>query len=202
MLTTFDKAEDVMRIAIWLLSVAALVYGLTVAVFGVIYVIGGITSGLTQITVDGSGSTSFTTVGEAGISVTGISSGVVLFVPDLPVGLVALHATAALLSVLLHLSLSLAAVALGRALLRGRPFDRPAALAIEIAVVSLLGFGIAAQIVDWLADVTILDYLGDYQFSRAFTFDPVAVTGALALALVAIAFRAGTGLQRDTEGLV
>lgn len=191
-----------MRIVIWLLSAAALVYGLAVAVFGVMNVIVGLTSGLTELEVGGAGFTTFTTVGDAGISVTGASTGITLWVPGLPAGMIALHVVASLLSVLIHLSLSLAAVVLGRALLRGRPFDSAAARAIEIAVLTLLGVGIAAQVVDWIADVTILDYLGAYQFSRAFTFSPVIVTGALALALVAVAFRRGTQLQRDTEGLV
>ena len=56
-------------------------------------------------------------------------------------------------------------------------------------MLALLGFGLAAQVLDWAADVAILDYLGDRQFSRAFTFEPLVVTGALALALVAVAFR-------------
>jgi len=104
--------------------------------------------------------------------------------------------------VLVHIALALAAVVLGRALLRGRPFDAIVARALEISVLTLLGFGLAAQVLDWVADVAILDYLGDFQFSRAFTFEPLVVTGALALALVAVAFRAGARMQRENEGLI
>jgi hypothetical protein len=62
--------------------------------------------------------------------------------------------------------------------------------------------GIASQLVGWWARVVILNEMDSVQFSRGFTFDPAVVTAGLAVALVAVAFRYGERLQRDTEGLV
>lgn len=194
-----------MRIGIWLLGAATLLYGLAFAVFGVVDIAGHLASSTATISVPGGGSTGFgdfTQVGEANIAYQGSWDSATLTVHNLPLGLMLLHVSASVCSVLVHLALAFTAVILGRALLRGRPFDEVVARALEISVVALLGFGLAAQGLDWAGDVSILDYLGDYQFSRAFSFQPLVVTGALALALVATAFRTGTGLQRDTEGLV
>jgi hypothetical protein len=193
-----------MRIAIWLLSAAALLYGLAVAVFGTVDVATQLISRTVSLTVENGavGFGDFTTVGEAGISFAGTTDRATLFVTNLPFGLQLLHAASSVCAVLVYVALALAAVLLGRALLRGRPFDVAVARAIEFGVLALLGFGLAAQVLDWAADVAILDHLGDFQFSRAFTFEPLVVTGALALALVAVAFRSGTRMQRDTEGLV
>jgi hypothetical protein len=193
-----------MRVAIWLLSAAALLYGLAVAVFGVVALVTQLASRTVTLTVENGavGFGDFTTVGESGIQFSGTTERATLFVTNLPTGLQLLHSAGTLCATLIYLTLAFAAVMLGRALFRGRPFDPAVARAIEIAVLALLGFGLAAQGLDWAADVAILDYLGDVQFSRAFTFEPLVLAGALALALVAVAFRAGTRLQRDTEGLV
>lgn len=186
-----------MRIATALLSAGAVLYGLAVAVLGINEIIVQLSSGVTALTLDGPASTN-----EAGSPYTETIDRVSLFIAGLPLSLQLLHLTGSALGVLIYLSLAASAVLLGRALLRGRPFDRAVAFSIEFAVVSLLGFGLAAQFVDWLGDVAILDHLGDHRFARSFTLDPVVIAGALALALVAIAFRSGTRLQRDTEGLV
>ena len=193
-----------MRIGIWLISAAALVYGLAVAVFGVVHIATQLLARAATLTVEqGSvGFGDFTSVGEAGIGYQGTVDRALITVQNLPAGLLVFTQAASACIVLVHLALAIAAVVLGRALLRGRPFDSSVARAVEVSVVTLLGLGLAAQVLDWAADVAVLDYLGDFQFSRAFTFDPVVITGALALALVAVAFRYGTRLQRDTEGLV
>lgn len=193
-----------MRIAIWLLSAAALLYGLAAAVFGTVDIVSQLVTRSTVLTVEGGGVGfgDFTTVGEAGITIHGSVDRAILTLQNLPTGLQVLHAAGSVCTVIVHLALATAAVILGRALLRGRPFDVIVARALEISVLSLLGFGLAAQVLDWAADVAILDHLGDFQFSRAFTFEPLVVAGALALALVAVAFRSGTRMQRDTDGLV
>jgi hypothetical protein len=193
-----------MRVAIWLLSAVALLYGLTVAVFGVVDIATQVAARAATLTVEqGSvGFGDFTVVGEAGIGYGGSVGTAVLHVQNPPTPLLLLAQAGTACTVVVHLTLAIAAVVLGRALLRGRPFDAIVTRALEVAVVSLLGFGLAAQMLDWAGDVAILDYLGDQQFSRGFTFSPLVVTGALALALVAVAFRSGTRLQRDTEGLV
>jgi hypothetical protein len=204
MLTMIDKEGTPMRIPIWLLSAAAVLYGLAVAAFGTVHLITQGASRTTVLTVENGavGFGDFTTVGEAGIGFSGTTDTATLSITNLPVALHLLHLSAGVCTVLVYLAMAVAAALLGRALLRGRPFSLGVTRTIEIAVVALLGFGLAAQVLDWAADVTILDYLGDLQFSRAFTFDPLVVAGALGLALVAVAFRAGTRMQRDTEGLV
>lgn len=193
-----------MRPTIRLLSAAALVYGLAVAVFGVVDIVTQLTTRSTVLTVEAGtvGFGDFTTVGEAGITIHGSVDRAILTLQNLPLGLQLLHQAGSMCAVIIHLALAAAAVILGRALLRDRPFDVVVARALEIAVLVLLGFGLAAQVLDWIGDVAILDHLGDQQFSRGFTFEPLIVTGALALALVALAFRSGTRMQRDTEGLV
>jgi len=201
---TNDAGAEPMRIALWLLSAAALVYGAGVAVFGIvdIAVQGAARSAVLTVENGTVGFGDFTTVGEAGIGYQGTVDRAILTISNLPGGLLVLHQVSSACAVLVHVALALAAVVLGRALLRGRPFDAIVARALEVSVLALLGFGLAAQVLDWAGDVAILDYLGDLQFSRAFTFEPLVVTAALALALVALAFRSGTRLQRDTEGLI
>jgi hypothetical protein len=192
-----------MRIAIWLLGTAALIYGLAVAVFGVLTLIGQFGSGTAIISVTGApGYGDFVQFGETDISFKGSWDTATLTIQDAPLGPLLLHLSSGFFTVLVHLALAAAALVLGRALLRGRPFDAIVTGSLEISVIALLGFGLLAQGLDWAGDVTLLDHLGDSAFSRAFTLDPLVVTSALALALVAIAFRAGTRLQRDTEGLV
>ncbi len=193
-----------MRIAIWLLSAVALLYGLAVAVFGVVSIAVHLMSRAAELTVEHGtvGFGDFTSVGEAGIGFPGSVDRAVLFIQNPPTGLLLLNQASSVCTVLVHIALAFAAVVLGRALLRGRPFDAIVARALEISVLALLAFGLAAQVLDWAGDVAILDYLGDYQFSRAFTFEPLVVTGALALALVALAFRRGTRMQHETDGLV
>ena len=202
MLTMIDT-EGIMRIAIWLLGTAALIYGLAVAVFGVVALIGQFTSSTAIISVTGAtGYVDFVQFGETDISYQGSWDTATLTIQGAPLGPLLLHLSSGVCVVLVHLALASAALILGRALLRGRPFDAIVARALEISVLALLGFGLLAQGLDWAGDVTLLDYLGDHAFSRAFTFDPLVITGALALSLVAVAFRVGTRMQRDTEGLV
>jgi hypothetical protein len=204
MLTTIDNQGVIMRIAIWLLSAAAALYGLAVAVLGIVHVVAQVSSRAAIVTVEqgGLGFGDFTSVGDAGIGYGGTVDQVTLSIQNPPTGLLLLNQASSVCTVLVHIALAVAAVLLGRALLRSRPFDANVATALEVSVLALLGFGLAAQGLDWAADVAILDYLGDHQFSRAFTFEPLVVTGALALALVAVAFRSGTRMQRDTEGLI
>ena len=88
-------------------------------------------------------------------------------------------------------------VSTGRVLLFA---DSIATLAWAFGVVV---FGsVVSQLLAWWSRVAIIHDAGGMRFSTAFEFDPLTVTIGLRLTLVALAFRVGERLQRDSEGLI
>lgn len=98
---------------------------------------------------------------------------------------------------------------LGVSLVRARPFRRTMSTTIGLAACLVAAGGLFGQLCGGIGRGMIVDHLagtdpGVYDVFPAFAIDlNLAPLGwGFALALIAMAFEAGTRLQRDTEGLV
>lgn len=201
------QAWSVGRVTLLVLVGGSAIYALAAGVFGITEIVVQAIYGQAVMTLHWAaegeaGFGFFTTVGVHGSTISGNLESARVGVNHLTGFALTLKAIGDGLGVLAQVALALCAAGVGRALLRGRPFSRNVTRNAIIAAVSLLGLGIASQLVGWWARVVILNEMDSVQFSRGFTFDPAVVTAGLAVALVAVAFRYGERLQRDTEGLV
>jgi hypothetical protein len=195
------------RVTLLVLVGGSAIYALAAGVFGITEIVVQAIYGQAVMTVHwaAEGDTGFgffTTVGVHGSTISGNLESATVGVNNLTGFALTLKAIGDGLGVLAQVALALCAYGIGRALLRGRPFSRDVTRNAIIAAVSLLGFGVASQLVSWWARVVILNEMDSVQFSRNLTFDPAVLTAGLAVALVAVAFRYGERMQRDTEGLV
>lgn len=98
---------------------------------------------------------------------------------------------------------------LGVSLIRGRPFRTTMSTTIGIAACLVAAGGLFGQVAGAVARAMIVDgtAAGDPSIYDAFSafqleLDLAPLGWGFALALIAMAFAAGTRLQRDTEGLV
>jgi hypothetical protein len=201
------KRELAARIGLWILVIAAGVYALTIAVFGVTGIAVQAASGTAVMTLQSSppaegGFGAFTSVGVGGAIIPGTIETVSVAVDGLSSLALVMKAAGDLLGVLAQVALALGAYQLGRALLGGRPFTRTLSRTATLTATALLVIGVGGQLVDWAARVIVLKEMGSAAFSRAFAFEPLLLTVGLALGLFAATLRYGERLQRDTEGLV
>lgn len=195
------------RVTLLVLVGGSAIYALAAGVFGITEIVVQAIYGQAVMTLHwaaegDAGFGFFTTVGVHGSTISGNLESAQVGVNDLTGFALTLKAIGDGLGVLAQVALALCAAGIGRAILRGRPFSRDVTRNAIIAAVSLLGLGVASQLVGWWARVVILNEMGSVQFSRGLTFDPAVVTAGLAVALVAVAFRYGERLQQDSEGLV
>lgn len=195
------------RVTLLVLVGGSAIYALAAGVFGITEIVVQAIYGQAVMTLHwaAEGDTGFgffSTVGVNGATISGNLETARVGVNDLTGFALTLKAVGDGLGVLAQVALALCAAGIGRALLRGRPFSRTVTRNAIIAAVSLLGFGVASQLVSWWARVVILDEMGSVQFSRSLSFDPGVLTAGLAVALVAVAFNYGERMQRDTDGLV
>jgi len=167
------------RILLAAVAAVAVILALAVAVFGVVDLITQLINGTLQMVVtlrDGYGS--FTMTGNGMGTLAGRVTDIVTDVRGAGPGAVALHITASVLVLAAFVTLALIAAYVARALLIGRPFTRTS------------------------ARLLVITDLGLFDVSSEPSFDPLLVVVGIGLLLVALAFRAGTRMQRDTEGLV
>ncbi len=195
------------RVILLVLAAGAGLYALAAGVFGIAEIVIQAIYGQATMTVhwaaDGDVSWGFfTTVGVGGRTISGNLETATIGVPGISAFALTLKAIGDALGALSQVALALCAAGVGRALLVGRPFSRAVTRNAIIAAIALLILGAASQLVGWWARVVILDEMQNLSFSRALDFNPAVLTAGLAVALVAVTFRYGERLQRDTEGLV
>lgn len=216
--TIRSTRPSVLRVGVLALATVALLYALTVAVFGITDIVVQLVSGHPVLHLQSAdpahgGFGGFTTQGGSHYEemlpgnppppiFPGQYKAVELTVGGVSAGAAILHALSLLFGALAQVSLAVGALVVGRSFFRGTPFSTAALRATIGGAVGVLVLGVAGQLVGWWANVTILDELGIAGFSHSLSFDPALVTVGLALLVIAIAFGAGRQLQRDTEGLV
>jgi hypothetical protein len=129
-----------------------------------------------------------------------------LHVPDLPIGL---RLLAQLGAALTFLSVSAGALALAhvlRTVRTGRPFARHNATSLVVVAVAVIVGGCAAPLVNDAAALAALGHLGlagaDSPFLTPSSFSVTPVLLAVPLLALAEAFRRGTAMADDVEGLV
>ncbi|HXH36515.1 MAG TPA: hypothetical protein VNJ54_19220 [Plantibacter sp.] len=131
-----------------------------------------------------------------------VSDGVVV-VSDLPVATFASVVLAAVLPAAASLIVIVCAALVFRRLWRGETFAPGTARLVTIASFAILGGWFAASLFGTMASNGALALLtDDGDFSVTFEVTWLPVLAALALAGLAIAFRAGERLRADTDGLV
>ncbi len=193
------------RVLLFAVSIATLAWALGVVVFGSVDLITQLanhtirptmywTPHLVQFTDQGDGKSGVDIAGDGGsitTSVTGVSGQTV-----------AIYFAATSATLLIQLALGAVALALLVRLRSGRPFGNAAWRLVAAASIVVLTLGVVSQLLAWWSRIAIIHDAGGMRFSTAFEFDPLSVTIGLTLALVAIAFRVGERLQRDSEGLI
>jgi hypothetical protein len=202
------KPSDSARLAHALLlifSAVTIAYALGVVVFGVIDLITQLAGGSIRMTMYWSADQyRFTDTGDgrSGVEISGGIGPAETAISGITGGTVAIHIAATVVGLLAQLSVGIVAIRLLGRLRAGRPFDRSAWREIALASAVVLSLGIAYQLLTWWARAAVVADSGGGTFSTAFVFDPLTVTIGLALAIVAVAFRSGERLQRETDGLV
>ncbi|MDP9026621.1 MAG: hypothetical protein M3N46_03580 [Actinomycetota bacterium] len=192
------------RILLLVLTLGTLAYALGVVVFGVIDLITQLATGDIRPTMywsdniylfqdDGDGS---------GVHISGLGGSVGAIVRGISAGTTAIYIASTLVGLLTQFALGALALRMLSRLRAGRPFDRSAWRDVAASSIAVLAVGVVSQLLAWWSRVAVIRESGGDRFSTAFVFDPLTVTVALALAIVAIAFRWGERLQRETEGLV
>lgn len=149
-------------------------------------------------TVAGFGGTPEVTVSSVMVNVTGLSD-----------GMIALMIIGHVLSFLLYAALVSAVIYLCVRLLRSRPFARSMTIAAVVVAVALIVFGTGSDIVaEVLRNGIQTEILGPgrppepYSGATSFSFPGGYLLTGLAVAAIALAFRIGDSVTRDTEGLV
>lgn len=142
---------------------------------------------------------------------------VTLTVSGLPASVRWLFAAQSVVTALAVVGVSLALVWLAVRVLRGRPFGRSMTAALVTSAVLVIVGGTANQLFGAAGNAAVVDHLGTaitggadtarpegYEGLTAYALDlslaPIGV--GMALAVIALAFRIGARMQRDTEGLV
>jgi Protein of unknown function (DUF2975) len=148
----------------------------------------------------------FGIAGPAGVPADGHETALTFAVTGLSTGANVICNAAIVLGILAWAVVGLAALNLLRAIRRGRPFERGIVRQVAIAGIALLVLGTATQLVGWWASNAVIDEFGvnnnAWVYLRDLDFQPLTLAVGLTLLLAALAFHAGTRLQRDVEGLV
>lgn len=149
-------------------------------------------------TVSGFGDPSRITVNSVDVNVSDLSAGSTAL-------MIATHVTA----FLLYAVLVSAVIYLCVRLLRGRPFARSMTIAAVVVAVALIVLGSATDVMgEYLRNGIQSEILGTgtppepFSGGSSFSFPGGYLMAGLAVAALALAFRIGENVQRDTEGLV
>lgn len=136
-------------------------------------------------------------------------STVMLNVTDLSAEATAMLIAGHVLSFVLYAVLVSSVIYLCIRLLRGRPFARSMTIAAVVVALALIVLGTASDVLtEVLRNTVQTEMLGDgmppepYSGGRSFSFPGGYLAAGLAVAVVALAFRIGDRVTRDTEGLV
>lgn len=144
--------------------------------------------------------------GPGGVPADGRETALTFAVTGLSAGAIAICNAAIALGILAWAVVGLGALNLLRGIRRGRPFERGIVRQVAIAGIALLVLGTATQLVGWWASNAVIDEFGvnnnAWVYLREPDFQPLTLAVGLTLLLTALAFRTGTRLQRDAEGLV
>ena len=205
MTTTIPTANRLGRALLVVLSAGTLVYALGVVVFGVADLVTQLAGGdirLTMYWAPGQFSYSDDGNGHSGVKIAGVGGAADSVITGLSGSAVALHTVSTIVGLLTQLALAVLAYRMLIRLRAGRPFGDAAWREVAASSAVVLGLGIASQLFAWWDRVAVIHESGGIMFSTAFVFEPLTVTIGLTLAIVAVAFRSGERLQRDTEGLV
>jgi len=134
--------------------------------------------------------------------ISGAGGPVLVSVAFLSTPVVVLHAITTIVALLPQVTLGIVAVRVISRVTRGAVFVGPAAREATIAATALLALGTVGAFLAWVERLAIREASGSLTFDPVFSIDPLIVTGALVLFLVAAAFRSGQRLQREVDGLV
>jgi hypothetical protein len=194
------------RALVLVLTAGTVAYALGAIVFGIVDLITQLANGDIRPTMYwATDSYRFTDTGDghSGVQIAGGTGGpITTTVTGASAGTVAIFVLATVVGLLAQLALAVFAVRLLERLRAGHPFARSAWRDVAATSAALLLLGVVSQLLAWWSRVAVITDAGGGTFSTAFVFEPLTVTIGLALALVAVAFRFGERLQRDTEGLV
>jgi hypothetical protein len=200
-----DTTNRLGRGLLVVLSAATIVYVLGVVVFGIADLASQLAAHDIRITMywaPGEFSYSDDGDGHSGVKIAGVGGAADTVVTGISGSVIALHVVSTAVGLLTQVALGVLAYRLLLRLRAGRPFGNSAWREVAISSVVVLGIGIASQLLAWWDRVAVNLQSGGLMFSNAFVFEPLTVTIGLTLALIAVAFRTGERMQRDTEGLV
>ena len=187
------------------LSAGTIVYVLGVVVFGVVDLVGQLGAHdirLTMYWAPGQFSYSDDGDGHSGVKIAGAGGAADSVITGISGAVFAIHVVSTAVGMLTQLALGVLAYRMLVRLRVGRPFGNAAWREVAISSIVVLSLGIASQLLAWWDRVAVNTESGGIMFSNAFVFEPLTVTIGLTLAIVAVAFRSGERLQRETEGLV
>jgi hypothetical protein len=193
------------RALLVVLSAGVIVYVLGVVVFGVADLVAQLSAHdirLTMYWAPGEFSYSDDGNGHSGVKIAGVGGAAETVITGISGSVVALHVVSTVVGMLTQLALGVLAYRMLLRLRAGTPFGNAAWREVAVSSVVVLGLGIASQLLAWWDRVAVNMQSGGIMFSNAFVFEPLTVTIGLTLALIAVAFRTGERMQRDTEGLV
>jgi hypothetical protein len=192
------------RIALLVVGIVAALWALASSIFEIVQAVTEAASGTITLQLTQSpGYESFGVPLSDGNLATGTDAVSNVAIPGLDPAPIIVHTAALIVIAFAHLVLAAAAYVLARGLLRGLPFSRLMSRQLFASAAALLLIVIIGQLLTWwgsalaIASSPNLAYLSPQP-----PIDPLMVTIALALILIAGAFRYGERLQHDTEGLV
>lgn len=203
-MSTRSSARTV-RILLLAVSVATLAWALGAVVFGVVDLATQLANSTIRPTMYwATDEVRFTDQGDgrSGVDISGEGGSVTTSVTGVSTGTIAIFAAASIVRLLIQFTLGALALMLLERLRSGRPFGKAAWRLVAALSVVVLAFAIVSQLLAWWSRLAIIKDAGGVTFSTAFVSDPLTVTIGLTLALVALAFRVGEQLERDTAGLV
>jgi hypothetical protein len=207
MTANLSKPLLAFRAGILTLLAVVLVTCLAVVVTGIVSLVSQLAQGSTFITLRARPEGwPFGIAGPGGVPVNGHETALTFAVTGLSPAVNAVCATAIVLGLLIWVVVGLSALSLLRGIRRGRPFERGVVRQVAVAGIALLVLGTASQLVGWWATNAVIDEFGvnnnAWVYVRELDFQPLTVGVGLTLLLAAVAFRAGTRLQRETDGLI
>jgi hypothetical protein len=192
------------RVALLIVGLVAALWALGSAVFAIVQAITEAASGTISLQLtDARGYSSFGIPLSGGMVATGTSAVSNVSVPGLDPAPIIVHTAALIVIALAHLVLAAAAYLLARGILRDAPFSRLISRQLFAAAAALVAIAVVGQLLLWWASLLAISRFSTLsKLSPEPAINPLVITIALALVLVAGTFRYGERLQRDTEGLI